>query len=44
VVTKEEKARKGVYKKEQREKNALLEKEMADKKKEELGKRMDRVY
>lgn len=43
-MTKQEKDRKGVYKKEQREKNTQLEKEMADKKKEELGKRMDRVY
>lgn len=43
-MTKQEKERKGVYKREQREINTVLEKEMADKKKEELGKRMDRVY
>lgn len=43
-VNKEEKGLKGIYKKEQREKNQKKEKEMNDKKNSELRARMDRVY
>ena len=43
-VNTEEKSRKAVYKKDQREKNQLREKEATDKKNAELRLRMERVY